>query len=506
MSLSDNQNLCASFWLHANGRNAHTPASPKAENADLNSHTTAQRKILLHKSRQIRKEDDMSMRVLARSSKWNGGCMTLLTGVSRGIQGLRLSYNKKLKRKDTDEEPTEKDYDNAAAAIRSEAIDRALQEDSMSLRRETKLMLVGQDNSGKDLVMHQIKVLYAEGYYSPEDRMKFRDAVRSTVRLLIHAMIDLLKDTGIHLPKTLNHDFAILLDEVEMVDMHHITVEAAAAVQNLWFSTEFSSTYLKNFEIDFPQYSPYFAQEIQRITTEDYIPTEGDIIRLNQSIGGIKELRFNWDELDVHLFNINRYIPDQFRKRWFHQFDSPTSLVYTVDVSLYDRPFYGQTTKSQLLEEFASFESWATSPNFADSAVILLLNNFTRFRDKLRYSPLETFFPDYEPSANDPETSARQYVLKQFKDVNRNRLSIYSFWVDLDMSDNQHLYAALKKTLQHIQQRKARNEVWQESETSMSSGNGLTRRFTNSRLNLRSRSGSKLDGLMSKKSIDSSFS
>ena len=58
----------------------------------------------------------MSMKVLARSSKWNGGCMTLLTGVSRGIQGLRLSYHKKIKRKDTDEEPTEKDYDNAAAA------------------------------------------------------------------------------------------------------------------------------------------------------------------------------------------------------------------------------------------------------------------------------------------------------------------------------------------------------------------------------------------------------
>ena len=30
------------------------------------------------------------------------------------------------------------------------------------------------------------------------------------------------------------------------------------------------------------------------------------------------------------------------------------------------------------------------------------------------------------------------------------------------MSDNQHLYAALKKTLVHIQQRKARSEVWDE--------------------------------------------
>lgn len=432
--------------------------------------------------------------------------MVALTGVSRGIQGLRLSYHRKFKGRDTDDGPTEKDYDNAAAAIRSEAIDRALQEDSMTLRRETKLMLVGQDNSGKDLVMHQIKVLYAEGYYSPEDRMRFRDPVRSTVRLLIHAMIDLLKDTGIHLPKALNNDFAVLLDEVEMIDMHHITVEAAAAVRNLWTSAEFSSMFLKNFEIDFPQYSPYYAQEVQRIAAQDYVPVEGDIIRLNQSIGGIKELRFSWDELDVHLFNINRNIPDQFRKRWFHQFDSATSLVYTVDVSLYDRPFYGQTTKSQLLEDLASFEQWATSTNFADSAIILLLNNFTRFRDKLRYSPLETFFPDYVPSANDPDTSARQYILKQFKDVNRNRLSIYSFWVDLDMSDNQHLYAALKKTLTHIQQRKARNEVWQESESSMSSSTGLTQKLSNSRLTLRSKSGSRLEGLLSKKSIDSGFS
>jgi guanine nucleotide-binding protein subunit alpha len=415
--------------------------------------------------------------------------MNVLTGVSKGIQGLRTSYYRKFKRKDIYEEPTEKDYDNAAAAIRSEAIDRALQEDSMTLRRETKLLLMGQDNSGKDLVMHQIKVLYAEGYYSPEDRMKFRDAVRSTTRLLIHSMIDLLRDTGINLPPALNHDFATLLDEVDLVDMHHITPAAAAAVQHLWASGEFSRVYLKNFEIDFPQYAPYHAQEIQRIAAEDYVPSEADIIRLNQSIGGIKELRFNWDELDVHLFNINGYIPDQFRKRWFHQFDSVTSLVYTVDVSLYDRPFYGQTTKSQLLDDFASFESWTTSPKFTNSAVILLLNNFTRFRDKLRYSPLETVFPDYVPSDTDPDSSARQYILKQFKDVNRNRLSIYSFWVDLDMSDNQHLYAALKKTLQHIQQRKARSEVWQESETSMSSGTGLTRKLTNSRLNLRSRGG-----------------
>ena len=187
-------------------------------------------------------------------------------------------------------------------------------------------------------------------------------------------------------------------------------------------------------------------------------------------MGSTKELRFNWDELDVHMFNISGYIPEQFRKRWFHQLEGATSLIYTVDVSIYDNGYLAQPNQSLLLEEFATFESWANSPKFADSSIILLLNNFTRFRDKLPYSPLATFFPDYTPSEADPETSARQYILRRFRSVNRNRLSIYSFWVDLDMSDNQHLYAAIKKTLQHIQQRKARNEVWSASTNTMGSG------------------------------------
>jgi guanine nucleotide-binding protein G(i) subunit alpha len=434
------------------------------------SHATAQRKILLHKSRQIRSRDVNSLKVLTRSSKVNGGCIRILTQVSGMIQWMRYLYYIKLLREEPEHTPTEEDYEIAAASSRSDAIDRALQHDATTLRRETKLVMMGNVNSGKELIMHQMKVLYADGYYPLEERTPYRYAVLSTVRLLIHSIIDLLKDTGINLPSELNQHFAILLHEVETVDMSQMTEDAVKAIQAIWSCPEFSTLYVRNFEIDFPQYAPYFAQELARIASPDYVPSEADIMRLNQSIGGIKELRFNWDELDVHLFNINGFVPAHFRKRWFHQLEGATSLVYTVDVSHYDRPYLGQSTESQLLDDFANFESWAASESFANSSIILLLNNFTRFREKLPYSPLQTFFPDFIPSEADPETSARQYILRRFKDVNRNRLSIYSFWVDLDLSDNTHLYAALKKTLQHIQQRKAREEVWNASSTTMGSG------------------------------------
>ncbi|CAI6324597.1 unnamed protein product [Periconia digitata] len=465
-------------------------------------HTTAQRKILLHKSRQIRKEDASNINTLVRTSRWNGQCIRALTQLSRMIQWFRLLFYLKLFKKGPEEMPTEEEYIDQAAIMRSEAIDRQLEADATYLRRETKLVLMGQVNSGKELIMRQMKVLYAEGY-PQEERLQYRFAIRSTVRLLIHAIIDLLRDTGVNLSEDLNQDFAVLLHEVETVDIKNITPAAVHAVENLWQSPAFSTLFLKNFEIDFPLYAPYYVQEIGRIASDAYVPSEADIIRLNQTMGGIKELRFNWDELEVHLFNISGYIPDQFRKRWFHQLEGATALIYTVDVSTYDRPYLGQPTESQLLDDFATFESWANSPKFAGSSIMLLLNNFSRFRDKLPHSPLSTFFPDFQPpsssstnnlasqssqnnnnnnnaapatTTDEMESAARQFILRRFKDVNRNRLSIYSFWVDLDTSDNAHLYAALKKTLQHIQQRKARSEVWERASTT--NGDGQSRSGT----------------------------
>lgn len=433
-------------------------------------HQAAQRKILVHKSRQIRKANSAALTTLARTSKLDGPCIRALTQLSRMLQWFRYLFYIKLFRRGGPVPPTEQDYVNEAAMVRSQAIDRRLEEDATWLRRETKVVLMGAANSGKELIMRQMKVLYADGY-PKDERLNFRYAVRSTVRLLIHAIIDLIKDTGISLSGPLEEDFAILLHEVETVDIAHITPAAVDSVQNIWDSDIFSTLYVRNFEIDFPQYSPYFANEIQRIAADDYIPIEADIIRLNHSMGGIKELRFAWDELDVHLFNISGYIPEQFRKRWFHQLDNATALVYTVDISTYDRPYLGQPTSSQLQADFLDFDAWANSPAFANSSIILVLNNFSRFREKLAHSPLRTFFPDFEATGEaDREMEARQYVLQRFKELNRNKLSIYSYWVDLDMSDNQHLYAALKKSLQHIQRRKARSEVWSAMEAASRTG------------------------------------
>ena len=305
-------------------------------------------------------------------------------------------------------------------------------------------------------------MLYAEGHQPANERIKYRYQVYQVVYSLMNSITDLLKDTGVSLPPALSHDFATLLDELDAGN-EGITPDAVKAIDHIWSSPQFSKLYRHNFEIEFPQYAPYFAQEVARIAEGDYVPSEADIMRLNQSMRGVKELRFNWDELDIHLFNIKEGLPDQFRERWFHQLEGATALMYTIDISLYDKPNPNRPNESLLIDEIESFESWISQRGFSNSSIILILNNYSRFLLKMKHAPLEKFFPDYTPDNSEPETSARHYVTRLLKAVNRQSLSFYSFWVDLDTSDNRQLYSTLKSTLTQIQERRMQEEAWYAS-------------------------------------------
>lgn len=57
------------------------------------------------------------------------------------------------------------------------------------------------------------------------------------------------------------------------------------------------------------------------------------------------------------------------------------------------------------------------------NAVLLFLTKFDLLKQKLAYSPLENYFPGY--TGGDNAHSAAEYILKQFKRVNRGRLDMY---------------------------------------------------------------------------------
>jgi guanine nucleotide-binding protein G(i) subunit alpha len=69
--------------------------------------------------------------------------------------------------------------------LRSEAIDKQLEQDAMRAESELKLLLLGAGESGKSTILKQMKIIHEEGY-SNEECLQFRPVIFSnTVQSLI---------------------------------------------------------------------------------------------------------------------------------------------------------------------------------------------------------------------------------------------------------------------------------------------------------------------------------
>lgn len=134
------------------------------------------------------------------------------------------------------------------------------------------------------------------------------------------------------------------------------------------------------------------------------------------------------------------------REKWMHQFEDVTSVLFVVDLSSYDQVFLGDSSKNRVVEALELFESVINCPWFFRSSIILLLNNFDRFKQKLATRPLRDYFRDYS-GGNDVNRAAK-YILSRFNQVNRAHQNLFSHLTEVtDMSYARFVLAAIKQTM-----------------------------------------------------------
>jgi guanine nucleotide-binding protein G(i) subunit alpha len=133
-------------------------------------------------------------------------------------------------------------------------------------------------------------------------------------------------------------------------------------------------------------------------------------------------------------------------KKWVHQFEGVTSVLFVVDLSSYDQVLPGDSFKNRVVEALELFESVINCRWFLRSSIILLLNNFERFKQKLVTRPLRDYFCDYS-GGNDINRTAK-YILSRFNQVNRAHQNLFSHLTEVtDMSYARFVLAAIKQTM-----------------------------------------------------------
>lgn len=358
--------------------------------------------------------------------------------------------------------------------------------------REVKVLLLGSGESGKSTIVKQMKILHKNGFskeelyeYKPFVYKNVLDCIKSVINaildiepLLVQKSVSAQLDGDTHandVPQVVvdadpdqeslqefngekeevtkkkhvlkYEDLTEILDyEYVMSTDEGFSPELAAKIKAIYNTPEVKS-FIKFQQGNFYliDSTHYFLSDIDRLTSSDYVPSQSDVLRTRKKTSGIFEFKFQMSSgLNIHMYDVGGQRSE--RKKWIHCFDNVTLIIFCVALSEYDQVLLEENSQNRLEESLTLFDSVVNSRWFARTSIVLFLNKIDVFADKLPYSPLENYFPDYNGGSN--INKAAKYILWRFTQVNRSGLNIYPHVTQAtDTSNIELVFAAVKETI-----------------------------------------------------------
>lgn len=325
-------------------------------------------------------------------------------------------------------------------------IDRQLKKDKRDQRRELKLLLLGTGESGKSTFIKQMRIIHGSGY-SDEDRRGFIKLVYQNIFMSMQTILRAMDTLGICLRDSSSNEENV--SKVLAIDFESVTTltpEFAQAINSLWHDEGVQECYDRRREYQLTDSAKYFLSDIDRVSEEDFLPTEQDILRVRVPTTGIIEYPFDLETIIFRMVDVGGQRSE--RRKWIHCFENVTSIMFLLALSEYDQVLVEANNENRMEESKALFKTIITYPWFQNSSVMLFLNKKDILAEKIMYSHLVDYFPDYDGPPRD-DKAAREFVLRRFVDLNPDSdKTIYShFTCATDTENIRFVFAAVKDTI-----------------------------------------------------------
>uniref|UniRef100_A0A3B5JYR0 Guanine nucleotide-binding protein subunit alpha n=1 Tax=Takifugu rubripes TaxID=31033 RepID=A0A3B5JYR0_TAKRU len=360
-------------------------------------------------------------------------------------------------------------------------IDKQLRRDKRDSRRELKLLLLGTGESGKSTFIKQMRIIHGAGY-SDEDKRGF---IRLVYQNIFTSMQSMIRATEtLKIPYKFEQNREVDIEKISSFDQSYVV-----AIKSLWADPGIQEAYDRRREYQLSDSTKYYLSDIDRVTAEGYVPTQQDVLRVRVPTTGIIEYPFDLENVIFsYLTDLDRiadpnYLPTQQdvlrvripttgiieypfdlqsiifrmvdvggqrseRRKWIHCFENVTSIMFLVALSEYDQVLVESDNENRMEESKALFRTIITYPWFQNSSVILFLNKKDLLEEKISYSHLVDYFPEFDGPQRDAQ-SAREFILKMFVDLNPDSDKIiYShFTCATDTENIRFVFAAVKDTI-----------------------------------------------------------
>ena len=361
-------------------------------------------------------------------------------------------------------------------------------------RQEVKILLLGSGESGKSTILKQMKILHQNGY-SQEDLLMYKTTVYKNLLDCAKAIVAALeqfdlsvvdedtsesneqkqipshdtesdetalvngngsmdeKSSKLNQVATPGSSDKITHEELELIKTSIISPDPdtvfdpqlAKIISKIWAHPNVKKIFNeRRAQFYIMDSAPYFFNNVERIGDYDYTPNVADILRARIKTTGIYDTKFEMGKLNIHMFDVGGQRSE--RRKWINCFDNVTLIIFCVALSEYDQVLLEESSQNRMAESLVLFDSIINSRWFARTSVVLFLNKIDVFTEKLPYSPLENYFPDYT-GGNDIKNAAK-YILWRFNNLNRNQVTIYPHLTQAtDTSNIKLVFAAIKETI-----------------------------------------------------------
>ncbi|XP_022243132.1 guanine nucleotide-binding protein G(q) subunit alpha-like isoform X2 [Limulus polyphemus] len=290
-----------------------------------------------------------------------------------------------------------------------------------------------------------MRIIHGSGY-SDEDKRGFIKIVYQNIFMAIQSMIKAMDMLKIPYKDTKNLENAEL---VKQIDYEIVTVFESPyveAIKSLWADPGIQECYDRRREYQLTDSANYYLSDIERIAKPDYLPEQQDILRVRVPTTGIIEYPFDLESIIFRMVDVGGQRSE--RRKWIHCFENVTSIIFLVALSEYDQILFESDNENRMEESKALFKTIIQYPWFQNTSFILFLNKKDLLADKILYSHLVDYFPEYDGPKQD-HIAAREFILKMYlaQNPDPDRMIYSHFTCATDTENIRFVFAAVKDTI-----------------------------------------------------------
>ncbi|XVE97773.1 hypothetical protein REPUB_Repub03eG0047700 [Reevesia pubescens] len=324
---------------------------------------------------------------------------------------------------------TEADAEENAQAAE---IERRIEQETKAEKHIQKLLLLGAGESGKSTIFKQIKLLFQTGFDEAELKnyiSVIHANIYQTIKILCDGSKEFAQNDADSSKYVLSGENKILGEKLSEIgsrlDYPCLNRELALEIETLWKDSAIQETYARGNELQVPDCTHYFMENLQRLSDANYIPTKEDVLYARVRTTGVVEIQFspvgeNKKSGEVYrLFDVGGQRNE--RRKWIHLFEGVTAVIFCAAISEYDQTLFEDEQKNRMMETKELFDWVLKQPCFEKTSFMLFLNKFDIFEKKVLKVPLNVceWFKDYQPVSTGKQEieHAYEFIKNKFEEL-----------------------------------------------------------------------------------------